>query len=64
MVFFGLGEILGCFCIGYIVDKYGSRAAAVANMIIMVIMTSLTLAFLANYNFSWFCSLVAFFWGF
>jgi len=47
MVAFGVGEIAGCFFIGWVVDKFGSRVAAIVNLIVMVIMTCLTLGFLA-----------------
>lgn len=46
MVLFGVGEILGCFFIGHIVDKYGSRVATVFNIIIMLIMGALTILYI------------------
>ena len=36
MMAFGLGEILGCFFLGYIVDKFGSKKAVTANLVILV----------------------------
>lgn len=41
----GLGEIFGCFYIGFIVDKYGSRVASVANIINCFVMTLITLIY-------------------
>ena len=46
MIGFGVGEILGCFFIGFVVDKFGSRKAAWVNVAICLIMTGVTLAFL------------------
>ena len=44
MVFFGVGEILGCFFIGFIVDKISSRKAALFNVGIVVLMIAVTFA--------------------
>jgi MFS family permease len=46
MIAFGVGEILGCFFIGWVVDKYGSRKASWVNVGICLIMTVVTIAFL------------------
>lgn len=47
MIMFGIGEILGCFSIGAIVDKYGSKIAGLANIIIMITMTLITIIYCA-----------------
>ena len=49
MILFGLGEVLGCFFIGLIVDRFGSKVAAVCNIIIMLTMTSVTLLYAMIY---------------
>ena len=46
MVAFGFGEILGCLFIGWIVDRFGSKLASLANLGIIVIMNGVTLGFL------------------
>lgn len=46
MIAFGVGEILGCFFIGFVVDRFGSRKAAWVNVGICFIMTVVTLVFL------------------
>jgi predicted MFS family arabinose efflux permease len=46
MVFFGVGEILGCFFIGYVVDKLGSKLASLFNIAIVAIMLGVTFGFL------------------
>jgi len=45
MVFFGFGEILGCFYIGFIVDRYGSKVATVFNIINVILMTMFTMLY-------------------
>jgi predicted MFS family arabinose efflux permease len=64
MVLFGLGEILGCFSIGFVVDKYGSKVAAFTNVIIMTVMTLVTLIYSIIFDFSWLAFLMCFLWGF
>ena len=48
-IMFGLGEILGCFFIGFIVDKYGSRPATFANIAIMSVMAGVTILYCLVY---------------
>lgn len=64
MVGFGFGEILGCFFIGFIVDKFGSKVAAFCNVIIIIIMTIVTIAFIMVWEFNWLAWAMAFLWGF
>ena len=64
MVVFGVGEILGCFFIGFIVDKFGSRIAAMVNVFIILLMTGATLAFLFHNEFGFLAFLMSFLWGF
>ena len=45
MVMFGVGELTGGFFIGFIVDKYGSKMAAVANVLIIIVMITSTIAY-------------------
>lgn len=49
MILFGLGEVLGCFFIGVIVDKYGSKIAASCNILIMFLMTAVTFTYTIIY---------------
>ena len=64
MVLFGVGEILGCFYIGFIVDRYGSKVATVHNLVIILIMGGLTFAFIITYKFGALAFLMCFMWGF
>lgn len=64
MVLFGVGEILGCFYIGFIVDRYGSKAAIFHNLAIMLIMGGITMAFILVYKFNFLAYLMCFIWGF
>jgi predicted MFS family arabinose efflux permease len=64
MILFGVGEILGCFFIGFIVDKYGSKVAGVMNIIIMSLMTIVTVIYCVIWEFSWLAFVMCFLWGF
>lgn len=64
MIAFGAGEILGCFFIGWVVDKFGSRNAAWANMSICFVMTVVTVAFLLVNQFNVLAFIMTFMWGF
>lgn len=46
MVGFGFGEIFGGFLIGFIVDRWGSKFAIAVNVLIIIIMTGITIAFI------------------
>jgi MFS family permease len=46
MVGFGFGEIFGGFFIGYIVDRYGSKIAIMYNLLIILVMFGITMAFI------------------
>ena len=64
MVLFGVGEILGCFFIGFIVDRYGSKIATIFNLLIMLTMGLVTIAFIVVYEFNYLAFLMCFLWGF
>ena len=46
MVGFGFGEILGGFFIGGIVDRFGTKAAILCNLAIILMMFGVTSAFI------------------
>ena len=64
MILFGAGEILGCFFIGFIVDKFGSKIASLFLIIIMIAMTAITLTYCIVWEFGWLAFLMCFLWGF
>jgi predicted MFS family arabinose efflux permease len=64
MILFGVGEIFGCFFIGLIVDKLGSKIASGFLIAIMISMTLSTLAYCVNWEFGWLAFLMCFLWGF
>jgi MFS family permease len=64
MILFGIGEILGCFFIGLIVDKFGSKTASVMNILIMTCMTIVTFIYCWIWEFGWLAFLMCFLWGF
>ena len=46
MLVFGIGEVLGSFFIGQVIDSQGSRLVCLVNVVVVVVMTFVTLAFL------------------
>ena len=46
MTAFGVGEVVGCFFIGYVIDKYGSKFSTLVILGILVILTGLTVTFI------------------
>jgi len=64
MVVFGFGEMLGCFFTGYVIDKRGSKFAAIVDLLTISSTVTVTLFFLATNEFSVFAYLVTFLWGF
>jgi predicted MFS family arabinose efflux permease len=64
MVLFGLGEVLGCFFIGYFIDKFGSKFAVIINILIVLMMAGITFAFIIIFEFNAFAWIMCFLWGF
>lgn len=64
MVFFGVGEVLGCFFIGLIVDKLGSKLATIFNLLIITAMFGVTIAFILRFKFDILAYIMCFLWGF
>ena len=53
MIAFGVGEVLGCFFIGYFVDRFGSKVASVVNIILVILMTFSTLGYCIYWEYGW-----------
>jgi predicted MFS family arabinose efflux permease len=64
MVLFGVGEVLGCFFIGQVVDRLGSKAATVAICVIQLVMGGITMAYIIIYKYGVLAYLLCFIWGF
>jgi len=64
MVAFGVGEILGCFFIGYFVDNYGSKICALINVGIIIIMSGVTIGSIMMNDFNTLTFVMTFMWGF
>ncbi len=64
MTVFGVGEIFGCFFIGYIIDHCGSKPATITILIIIAVQSALTLAFIGVWEFGPLAYLMCFAWGF
>jgi predicted MFS family arabinose efflux permease len=63
MVAFGCGEVIGCVIIGQVIDRLGSRIAALFNVAIIIIMTIVTIAFLMVLDFGNLAYATTFMWG-
>ena len=64
MIAFGVGEVLGCFFIGFVVDKFGSKQGASVNVGIIVAMTAVTIVFIIHNEFGTLAFVMTFLWGF
>lgn len=64
MAVFGVGEVLGAFFIGYIVDHFGSRSACLVNVGILIATTIFFIEFLVINQYNALTFLTTFFWGF
>ena len=63
MVGFGVGEIFGCFFIGVIVDKFGSKKATLLNLVNVVLMMASTILFIVEFKFNYMAWIMCFLWG-
>ncbi len=65
MVSFGVGEVLGCFFIGFFIDKIGSKISSLINVVLVVLMGVVTIVFVKWPSFSFYLGhVMCFFWGF
>jgi len=64
MVLFGAGEVLGCFFIGFFVDKFGSKFAVIVNVLIILAMSGVTFGFIYLFEFNALAWVMCFLWGF
>ena len=65
MVWFGVGEVLGCVYIGQIIDRFGTKHAALHICAIILMMGGITVTYIAlNYYYTILAYLMCFFWGF
>jgi MFS family permease len=63
LVLFGVGEIVGCFFIGMVVDKFGSKIATVVNLLNITAMIGVTIAFIIQFEFNYLAWIMCFLWG-
>lgn len=64
MVALGVGEMIGGLFIGQIIDRYGNKKAAIANVVLILIQTGITIIYIVIYEYSWLAFLMTFSWGF
>jgi MFS family permease len=43
MVAFGFGEVIGGLFLGFFIDRFGSKKASIVNVLIILILISVTL---------------------
>lgn len=63
MAVLGIGEIVGSFLSGYVIDKLGSKRVVVLNVSILIVMGVITCTFLLLDDFSLLAYAVTFIWG-
>lgn len=63
MIAFGVGELSGCFFIGFIIDKYGNKTATITIEVILCITMTATFGFLVAYEFGAWAYIMCFMWG-
>jgi MFS family permease len=63
LVAFGFGEILGCFYIGSIIDKYGSKKAVFGNVLVLIILSAYAIEFILINDYNLLTFITMFLWG-
>lgn len=64
MIWFGIGEVLGCVYIGQVIDRYGSKIATIHICVIILIMGGLTIVYIIlNHYYTGLAYAMCFFWG-
>jgi predicted MFS family arabinose efflux permease len=64
MVSLGVGEIVGAFFIGQIIEKFGNRFTSFYILVILITQTVITLLFIVEDEYSWLAFVMTFIWGF
>jgi len=64
MVSLGLGEIVGGFYIGQVIDKLGNKAASVSNLVFVALQTLIVLVYIYRNKYTLLVFAMTFIWGF
>lgn len=64
MAVFGVGEVIGAFFIGFIIDTFGSRATCLMNVGVLIATTIFFLEFLLINDYNILTYITTFLWGF
>lgn len=64
MVAFGVGEVVGGFCHGILIDRIGSRRTIYANLAILLIVAAVTEWSIYSMKYDWLSFFMCFAWGF
>ena len=63
MIAFGFGEFFGSHLIGFLIDKFNSRRAALFIMVFVALMMASTLEAIDTPSYGLLTFLMTFFWG-
>ena len=61
---FGFGEVFGCFFIGWVIDKFGSKNGTISILAILILTAIMTLAYIGIWEFNMIAYSMCFLWGF
>ena len=64
MVSFGFGEVIGGHLTGMVIDKYGSKIGSIKNVILAILVTSVTIISINMGSYNYMTFIMAFFWGY
>ncbi len=64
MMMFGAGQLCGALLLGQISDQFGLKLGVVINFVLQLFNISVSLSFLAIFEYNFLAFAMAFFWGF
>ena len=64
MMALGVGEILGSYIMGRLVDKLGLKDSSLINMVLILIASSTVVYYLYRNDYGFLAYFMAFMWGF
>ena len=63
MIWFGFGEVIGGFFMGWFIDKFSAKKATIVNMLIALVTIIVTLISISIARFNFVSFFMAFLWG-
>ena len=64
MAFLGIGEMIGGILPGLIIDKIGSKRTSIVQVVLVILMISITIFNLNLLEYTYWTYLMCFLWGF